>query len=152
MSNHLHVNFDGKFAYIYIWFSEKKSIIYIGETKEEHGVVGRAREHVGSNGTLRSNVLEIGYKLEQVQDFLLFSFKLPLDERYTMQNSRFTKAIEYLVQYGISDQIISKKKKRYDIVSKVNYNENCEKDDIKHIAEKIVSEFFDEICRPHNAL
>ncbi len=83
---------------------------------------------------------------------MLFSFKLPLDERHTMQNSRFTKAIECLVPYSISDQIVSKKKKRYDIVSKVNYNENCEKDDIKHIAEKIVSEFFDQICRPHNAL
>lgn len=88
---------------------EKEDVI--PPAKEEHGVVGRAREHVGSNGTLRSNVLEIGYKLEQVQDFLLFSFKLPLDERHTMQNSRFTKAIECLVQYGISDQIASKKKK-----------------------------------------
>ena len=54
------------------------------------------------------------------------------------------------IQYIRSNCI--KKEKRYDIVSKVNYNENCEKDDIKHIAEKIVSEFFDQICRPHNAL
>lgn len=94
----LCIGYKPNIAYVYIWFSIEQSLIYIGETNDRRGVLGRAYQHVNSKGTLRERVFYHGYDLDVVSDFILLSYELPEHRDYTGIESAFRDAVEYLVQ------------------------------------------------------
>lgn len=115
-----YVGLKGSSAYIYVWITVSKKLIYVGETrKERSGVIGRAYEHLGEDGTLRKRVFEAGYYLEEIEDFLLLSFPLPTDKKYPnyiLSNSD-RHAVEYLVKSGCLRQVKNICKRDYKLVS-----------------------------------
>lgn len=91
-------------SYIYIWFSRKESVVYVGQTNDRYGVIGRAFQHLSPNGSLRARLLDNGYELDLIDDFLLLSYALPNNWRYTGLESSGREAVEYFVQVGIRDK------------------------------------------------
>ena len=89
-------------AFIYTWISKQWKIVYVGQTNDARGTLGRARQHVGSSGTLRKRFeAEVGLPLESADDLILLSFPLPAQSQYMTEESSYREAVEYLVQIGM---------------------------------------------------
>lgn len=95
----LNLQFDPNYSYIYIWVSKKTKSVYVGQTYNKRGAIGRAYEHVSSEGTLRKRFLDVhGMQLEQVNDLFLLSFPLPKEGLFCSSESSYRIAVEYHVQ------------------------------------------------------
>ncbi len=127
-------------AYVYIWFSCRESVVYVGQTNDEKGVVGRAAQHVSSDGSLRMRLLDEGYELDQIDDFLLLSYPLPQHWRFSGVESAGREAVEYFVQVGIRDSQ-SEFENFLTIVSTVRPVRFFDMDGAKQLADDIVDDF-----------
>lgn len=134
--------FDGsKKAYIYIWVSEKQKCMYIGETNDRRGTLGRAIGHLGSKGTLRQRVEErLGVRLESIDDFVLYTFPLPREDRYLGLESSYRQSIEYHVQIRLLEER-GKRIPKYKIISNVKASHRNNELITKEIAECIFNGF-----------
>lgn len=103
MKKAFYIGFKGRIeAYIYIWFSKKYRLVYVGETNNIHGVVGRANQHVShSTGTLYSKVYASGYNMDEIDDFILLSFPLPREKRFISADTSYRISVEYMVQQNL---------------------------------------------------
>lgn len=132
---------NGAFAYIYIWYSKKAQCVYVGQTNERHGVLGRARSHIGSSGTLRTRVEEkIGSMIEEYDDWVLLSYKLPAKKNYISSESSYRLAVEYLVQTKIIE-IRGDIEPPIKLVSNVTYSDYCNQPRVINLANEIIEEF-----------
>lgn len=84
MRKSMYIGYKGRLeAYIYIWFSKSTKLVYVGETNNRHGVIGRADQHVGhKKGTLYNRVYDKGYDLDEINDFILLSYPLPREKSF----------------------------------------------------------------------
>ena len=138
----MYLGYKGRLeAYIYIWFSKSTKLVYVGETNNIHGVIGRANQHVGhSNGTLYHRVYDKGYDLDQIDDFVLLSYPLPREKRYISEETAYRISVEYLVQKKlIGNQINSPVK--YTLVSNVEVGPHTGLASLQKIADDIVEDF-----------
>lgn len=133
--------FNGSCAYVYIWFSKKAQCIYVGQTNDTYGALGRASSHIRSSGTLRCRVYEkLGTYLERFDDWVLVSYSLPRKKQFISIESGFRLAVEYLVQIGLQERRDSCSPP-FRIVSNVTYSDHCSNPMIKIIASEIIEEF-----------
>ena len=142
MRRSMYLGYKGRLeAYIYIWFSKSTKLVYVGETNNIHGVIGRANQHVGhSNGTLYHRVYDKGYDLDQIDDFVLLSYPLPREKRYISEETAYRISVEYLVQKKlIGNQINSPVK--YTLVSNVEVGPHTGLASLQKIADDIVEDF-----------
>lgn len=142
MRKSLYIGYKGRLeAYIYIWFSKAAGLVYVGETNNVHGVVGRADQHVGhSGGTLYNRVFDKGFDLDLIDDFVLLSYPLPREKKYTSEETSYRISVEYLVQ----KLLIEKKKElkpSFMLVSNVEAGPHTGLNSIKKLAEDIVIDF-----------
>lgn len=100
MRRALYIGYKGRLeAYIYIWFSKKNALVYVGQTNNINGVIGRANQHVTRDtGTLFSRLFERGYDLEEIDDLVLLSYPLPREKRFLSEETSYRISVEYLVQ------------------------------------------------------
>ena len=140
--------FDGKSkAYIYIWFSNKAKIIYVGMTNGSTGTLGRAASHVKTDGTLRKRFSEnVGLNLEEYDDFILYSFKLPDYSYFTTIERSYREAVEYLVQKELQLNRV-KFSTPYNVISWVRDSPRTSNSVVKKIANNIVTEFSQEYLK-----
>lgn len=143
MKSCFFIGYKGRLeAYIYIWFSKKYRFVYIGETNNRHGVVGRANDHVSTGGTLYSRVAEQGYDLDEIDDFILLSFPLPREKKFSTSETAYRISVEYLVQQKII--LINKNSScPYQVISYVTPGPNTGMKRLKKIADDIVKDFFE---------
>jgi hypothetical protein len=135
--------FDGTNAFIYLWISKRWQVIYVGQTNDRRGSLGRAYGHVSRDGTLRMRFEEsIGMTLEVADDLVLISFPLPRKPEYTGEESSYREAIEYLVQIGLRD-IRGKVKPTFSVISNVRAVERTSNPYLKSYADKIVAKFLE---------
>lgn len=128
-------------AYIYIWFSKSTKLVYVGETNNIHGVVGRANQHVGhGKGTLYHRVYDKGYDLDRIDDFVLLSYPLPREKRYISEETAYRISVEYLVQKKLIENKINSPIK-YTLVSNVEVGPYTGLASIQKIADDIVEDF-----------
>lgn len=139
---HISSMFDGfNIAYVYIWFSKKYRVIYVGQTNSIRGTLGRARNHIGKFGTLRYRFEdEIGERLEAADDLVLASYALPQEPEYIGLETSYREAIEYLVQ---SDLLMARGTfiPSFKLISKVRYTDRASDAFIKRYAFEIVADF-----------
>ena len=127
-------------AYIYIWFSKKIQIAYVGQTHAKYGVVSRAFQHFQQEGTLRYKLYELGYVVEEVDDLYLLSFPLPREPEFLTLESSYRMAVEYLVQVGLY-RMQGNLSPRLKIISSVNYTSPANLAYIIKLAEQILEQF-----------
>lgn len=82
MNRGFYIGYKGTLeAYIYIWFSKSTGFVYVGETNNIKGVVGRAVQHITNDtGTLYNRIYNKGYDINQINDFILLSYPLPREK------------------------------------------------------------------------
>lgn len=142
MRKSLYIGYKGRLeAYIYIWFSKATRLVYVGETNNIHGVIGRANQHVGhSNGTLYHRVYDKGYDIDMIDDFVLLSYPLPRERKYMSEETSYRISVEYLVQKKLIERRIEFKKP-YILVSNVEAGPHTSLSSVINIAEDIVQDF-----------
>ncbi len=127
-------------AYIYIIYSEAHKALYIGQTNDRHGVIGRFAAHIGSQGTLRARLMEIGIDLNSVGDLNLFAYCLPNDARFISLEKTHREGVEYLVQSRLY-RARGKTIPAMQIVSNVMPSGAAALPHIQRTAENIVADF-----------
>lgn len=132
---------NGAFAYIYIWYSKKARIAYVGQTNERHGVVGRASAHISRHGTLRTRLLEKdGSSIEDFDDWVLMSYRFPFIKKYISNESSYRLAVEYLVQTLLIEER-GKLNPPLRLISNVTYTDYCNSVQVRRLASEIIEEF-----------
>lgn len=132
---------NGAFAYIYIWYSKKAKVAYVGQTNERHGVVGRASSHISINGTLRTRLFETeGTNIEDFDDWVLMSYRFPSAKKYISNESSYRLAVEYLVQTLLIEER-GKLIPPLKIISNVTYTDHCNTAQVRRLAREILEEF-----------
>ena len=130
-------------AFVYVWVSKSCSCVYVGQTSGAGGTITRAGAHVSRYGTLRERFNDsFASDLEEHDDWVLLSFPLPKNGNYTSEASSFRLAVEYLVQVKLQS-IRGKMSPRFRIISNVSYSDYCRLEEVKKLAEEIVSRFSD---------
>lgn len=142
IETHISNIFVGKDrAYIYIWYSIGYKVIYVGMTNNRLGTLGRAFQHLCSNGTLRTNFeQELGFCIDDTDDFRLFSFLLPQEKIFTSVERSYREAVEYLIQ----KQLIERQSITniyYKIISWVRDSPRSSNSYVRSIATEIVETF-----------
>lgn len=142
MRRSMYIGYKGRLeAYIYIWFSKSTKLVYVGETNNIHGVVGRANQHVEhSNGTLYNRIYDKGYDLDQIDDFVLLSYPLPREKRFVSEETGYRISVEYLVQKKLIGERINCPVK-YSLVSNVEPGPYTDLALIQKLAEDIAEDF-----------
>ena len=141
MRKSMYIGYKGRLeAYIYIWFSKSTQLVYVGETNNRHGVVGRADQHVDRSGTLYQRVYDKGYNLYQIEDFILLSYPLPREKKYLSEETSYRISVEYLVQKRLTENKI-KSNTSYTLVSKVQVGPHIDLVSVQKIADEIAKDF-----------
>lgn len=136
----LSIGYKHSCAYVYIWFSKSNRILYVGQTNDKNGVIGRAVSHVTNNGTLRDRCLEYGISMDEIDDFILLSYELPNERKYISTESSYRLAVEYTVQINMH-RIRGNSNPPFRVISRVTYTEPASNTEIIKIASEIVSDF-----------
>ena len=112
MNKGLYIGYKGTLeAYIYIWFSKSTGFVYVGETNNAKGVVGRAVQHITNDtGTLYNRVYDKGYDINQIDDFILLSYPLPREKRFTSEETSYRISVEYMVQKKLIEKRIEQER------------------------------------------
>lgn len=135
--------FDGTTAFIYLWISKRWRVVYVGQTNDRRGSLGRAFSHIRDDGTFRMRFEEeVGIKLEAADDLILVSYPLPRTPEYTGEESSYREAVEYLVQIGLRD-IRSEVRPKFSLVSNVRSVGRSSSLFIKEYADEIVKDFLE---------
>lgn len=113
-------------GYIYILYSKKQHALYVGQTNDRAGTIGRLNAHISTNGTFRIRLLEKeGIDLNEVDDLHMFSYSLPKDPRFTGLDRSYREGVEYLVQKQLHE-VRGRLKPFMRIVSNVDYNDTAQ--------------------------
>lgn len=150
MRNSMYIGYNGKKeAYIYIWFSKKYKLVYVGETNNKYGVLGRGIQHLKNEGeedseeekgTLYKRVYEKGYDIYEINDFMLLSYSLPREKRFLTKESSWRISVEFLVQHMLIEKRINVKQP-YQLISSVQPGQFIDVKYANEIAESIVDDF-----------
>ena len=142
MRKSLYLGYKGRLeAYIYIWFSKSTKLVYVGETNNIHGVIGRAYQHVDhSAGILYHRVYDEGYDLDLIDDFVLLTYPLPREKRFISEETGYRISVEYLVQKKLIANKI-KSTDNYKLISYVDVGPYTNIASIQAIAESIAIDF-----------
>ena len=130
-------------AYIYIWFSKANRKVYVGQTSNINGVIGRADQHVTiGKGTLYDRLREHGLDLYEVNDLLLLSYPLPQERGFLSEESAYRISVEYLVQVNLH-HLRANIDKPYQLISRVQPGPYIDHKKMKNIAKKISDDFIE---------
>jgi hypothetical protein len=134
--------FEGRgTAYIYLLISKKWRIVYVGQTNNTLGTVGRIYGHLGIFGTFRLRFEELtGVGLEEADDLFLISYALPQMPEYTGEESSYREAVEYQVLYQLTF-LRSELAPAFRLISVNRYNDRVPNSSVEKCAELIVNDF-----------
>ncbi len=144
MKKAFYIGYKGRIeAYIYIWFSKLNGLVYVGETNNIVGVIGRGCQHVThGTGTLFKRLYDKGYDIDEINDFLLLSYPLPREKRFLTEETSYRISVEYLVQKGLVERR-RVSSKPYKLLSNVSPGPYTRLKSMQNIAESIINDFID---------
>lgn len=118
-------------------------MVYVGETNNINGVIGRANQHITrETGTLYNRFYDEGYDIAELDDLLLLSFPLPREKKFRSEETSYRISIEYLVQKFLLD-LRAKSQCPYKLISQVIAGPYVEQKRLINIADGISKDFFE---------
>lgn len=128
-------------SYIYFWVSKQARVVYVGQTAERTGTYGRGYGHLQVGGTLRGRVEEAtGCELEEFNDLLLVSYRLPETPEYVGLESSYREAVEYLVHtYLLTER--GNVSPTFRVIANIRTNGRTEQPAVRQLAENIATDF-----------
>jgi hypothetical protein len=128
-------------GYIYVLYSKNQHALYVGQTNDRAGTIGRLNAHISINGTFRIRLLEKeGVGLDEIDDLHMFSFSLPKDPRFTGLDRSYREGVEYLVQKHLHS-VRGSLRPFMRIVSNVEYNDTAQLTLVQSTALEVFNEF-----------
>ena len=131
-------------AYIYILWSQKYKVVYVGQTNSRGGTLARLNQHCsvdsGNNQFRRLFQDKTGLPLTEADDLRLFSFCLGTNKTFTSAESTYREGVEYLVQIFLYD-IACEFSPSFRIISVVRTNDTTSLPFIRSIATRITNHF-----------
>lgn len=128
-------------SYIYIWLSKSAKAVYVGQTNDRTGSLGRGHRHFDINGQLRSRMYEkLDVIPEQFNDFVLISYLLPATQEFIGPETSYREAVEYLVQIQLHenrDRVVP----FFRVISWVRSNDRTRDKTVQKLAQAIVDDF-----------
>ena len=133
--------FDGSRAYVYLWVSKQWRVVYVGQTNDPAGTLGRAAGHVAPGGSLRKRFYEtVALPLERADDLVLLSYPMPARAEYQSRASSYRLAVEYLVQAAMWE-VRTRVTPTFTVISAVATNARTRDADVGRLAAEIVAAF-----------
>ncbi len=133
--------FDRTRAWVYVWVSKRWRVVYVGQTNEAVGTLGRAASHLGEEGTFRRCfIATTNAAVEQASDLVLLSFALPTESRYRSLESAYREAVEYNVQWGLQ-RLRARLNPSFRVISTVRYFPQAEDPTVMRVSDAIVMGF-----------
>lgn len=131
--------FDRSRAYVYLLVSRLHGVVYVGETNDVGGSLGRIGSHVRPGGTFDQRFEEaVGLPCEEATDLVLVSAPLPLTPEYTGVEKSYRQGVEYLVQtrlHGVRGAL------GFSLIARVAYSSRSEDPSVERLADEIVTAF-----------
>lgn len=127
-------------GYIYILYTKTECRVYIGQTNDRNGVIGRLAGHVSPGGTFRTRLADEGVLLDHIRDLHVFAFCLPHDPRYVGNDRSHREGVEHLVQKRLH-MLRGDLNPPLRIVSYVEYNPAAEQQSVKRVADQVIEAF-----------
>jgi hypothetical protein len=128
-----------KAAFIYCIYSPGFKAIYIGQTYNTFGALGRLTQHLSNtdNSTLRSRLNKLrSIENASLQDIDFFCHRLPKKRRFVNSNSDYREAVEYRVQYAMMN-LRNGAHPPIGIISTVRHNAYVDLPDITKLGNSI---------------
>jgi hypothetical protein len=134
--------FEGRgIAYIYLWVTKRWRVVYVGQTNDSVGTIGRACGHLKALGTFRTRFEDlVGVDLEQADDLVLISYALPREPEYTGEESSYREAVEYQVLYRLT-LLRGELTPAFKLISINRYSGRASIPSVDRCAEAIVNDF-----------
>ncbi len=133
--------FDGSRAYIYVWVSKRWRVLYVGQTNDPAGTLGRAYGHVQPDGALRKRFYEtIALPLEHADDLVLLSYPMPARPEYQSRASSYRLAVEYLVQTAMWE-VRTRVAPSFTVISAVTTNARTRDAEVRSLAKDVIDAF-----------
>lgn len=133
--------FDGSRAYVYLWVSRRWRVVYVGQTNDPAGTLGRACGHVQTDGSLRRRFYEtVALPLELADDLVLLSYPMPERPEYQTRASSYRLAVEYLVQTEMWE-VRSRVASPFTVISTVTTNARTRDPEVRRLAARIAAAF-----------
>lgn len=139
--------------YIYILYAtiQDNSFLYVGETEEHNGVIGRLSGHLNYNppGTFLSKIMEYStYQIEEVGKVNVIAFDVSEYQIFSGDiNKTKRRALEYVIhfemlKYSCADEVTTP----YTVISHVQAQERYINDSkIQAISQKILQQAIEMI-------
>lgn len=127
-------------GYIYMLYTKTERRVYIGQTNDRNGVIGRLAGHVSPGGTFRTRLSDEGVLLDHIADLHVFAFCLPNEPRFTGIDRSYREGVEHLVQKRLHT-LRADLNPPMQIVSYVEYNPAAEQPSVKRIADQVIDAF-----------
>ena len=131
-------------AYIYILWSQKYKVVYVGQTNSRGGTLARINQHCsvdsGNNQFRRLFQDKTGLSLTEADDLRLFSFCLGTSKTFTSAETTYREGVEYLVQIFLYD-IACESPVSFRIISVVRTNDTTSLPFIRKMATSIAHQF-----------
>lgn len=127
-------------SYIYILYSKRERRVYVGQTNEQCGVIGRLAGQVSAKGTFRSRLRDEGINLDEIADLHVFAYRLPDDPRYINTDRSHREGVEHLVQKRLH-ALRADVTPTFNIVSNVEYNATADLPYVRRVADSLIAAF-----------
>lgn len=142
-----------KHPYIYILYTtvHENSFLYVGETEERNGAIGRLTGHLNYNppGTFLSKIMEYStYQVDEVEKINMIAFDVSEYQIFSGDiNKTKRRALEYVIhfemlKYSCTDEVTIP----YTVISHVQAQERYINDSkIRAISQEIIKEAIEMI-------
>lgn len=142
IKSYISTIFDGTGkSYIYLWASKLERVVYVGQTNERLGTLGRGFAHLQIDGTLRCRCLtRVGVDVKDLNDLTLLSYLLPQTPEFLGVETSYRLAVEYLVQTKLLERR-GTVNPVFRIVSNVLPTARTRNSDVIALLEEIVADF-----------
>jgi len=123
---------------------EIRTYVYVGQTRDNNGMLGRLSGHLKPNGTLSQRLIDKG--IDNYGEMKIFACDLSGTDLFSDLYSRRRTALEYLVQIRLK-VIGCEKTFPFEVISNVYDNDHIYDQQIINYADKIVAELSKNILK-----
>ncbi len=130
-------NIAQKVPFIYLICSKKFKTLYVGETFNTYGGIGRLSQHIGRTdySTFRKRICET-FSFDDVEIGEVLFLAIPYCDKksFTIKSNDYRSAVEYITQYALNNWVIENNINML-VISRVRANGYCRLKYIKEEAE-----------------
>lgn len=121
------------------------ALLYVGQTCQRYGVLGRFFQHLEPDGTLRNRAIEAG--IDDFENISIIAVDLSKHNKFGNAYNRYRDALEFLLHCEMKAKGC-KSKIPFEVISNVRANIFVNDFELQKLSKEIANEIVDEL--PYN--